>query len=460
MYCSKCGNEIKDGARFCKVCGQEVSDMGTVLPSGFSGKPDGRTVPMSETKSHRRALIWLAVIAVIMVFAAVIALVLVKPWESDEEPVKAVKEVENKVDKPSKKEDKADDSAIKDIVEEVKGDSAYDAFIDRAKGFKYINGLGGYFDVTSEPFSNDSTEDISDIPLGMIDCFIEDFDRDGADELLMAEMIRDEHILFTMYEYYGKVVPSGEYEFEYPVITCGDNSTHVFSYDHDGKECIGIFNDVGYGMGVEYYGTLQFTCLKYDGSRFSEKHYYGYVGSDGEVDTEYFNTIKGCGINLDWEQIEGQGAIGNIISVTGGKRMFDIDLHVNNKFGEGYCTVWYGGSAEFFGYSGYDFAMADKKDIEEWESRKKQHEASYYVIPDSSLRLLTEEDLAGLSKDDLRIARNEIVARHERKFKDKDLQAYFDSKPWYNGMTDPEYFDESCLSDIERKNMDFIKKHE
>lgn len=84
-----------------------------------------------------------------------------------------------------------------------------------------------------------------------------------------------------------------------------------------------------------------------------------------------------------------------------------------------------------------------------------------YIISDSSSRYLTEDDIKGMTNDDLRKARNEIVARHGCRFQDKELQAYFDTMPWYNGTIEPDDFDmNSILSDIEKENMDFIKKHE
>ena len=84
-----------------------------------------------------------------------------------------------------------------------------------------------------------------------------------------------------------------------------------------------------------------------------------------------------------------------------------------------------------------------------------------YIIPDSSSRYLTAADLEGISNDELKKARNEIVARHGRRFKDTALQAYFDSKSWYDGTINSDDFDKTVkLSDIEKKNMEFIKKYE
>lgn len=84
-----------------------------------------------------------------------------------------------------------------------------------------------------------------------------------------------------------------------------------------------------------------------------------------------------------------------------------------------------------------------------------------YILPDSSSRQLTESDLLGLTSEQLRIARNEIYARHGRKFQDEELQAYFDSQPWYNGTIEPAQFDDmSLLSQLERSNLEVIKKRE
>ena len=59
------------------------------------------------------------------------------------------------------------------------------------------------------------------------------------------------------------------------------------------------------------------------------------------------------------------------------------------------------------------------------------------------------------------IARNEIYARHHRKFDSADLQIYFDKKSWYSGTIEPSDFDEKNeLSQIEKKNIDLIKKYE
>lgn len=86
--------------------------------------------------------------------------------------------------------------------------------------------------------------------------------------------------------------------------------------------------------------------------------------------------------------------------------------------------------------------------------------AGDFVLPESSTRLLTDADLYGLTAEECKIARNEIYARHGRRFKDAALQAYFDSKSWYTGTIEPDDFPENMLSDIEMKNRDMIVNYE
>lgn len=94
------------------------------------------------------------------------------------------------------------------------------------------------------------------------------------------------------------------------------------------------------------------------------------------------------------------------------------------------------------------------------ESEKEASASGDYILPDSNKRLLTDDDLEGLSANELMLARNEIYARHGRKFVDEQIQTYFDSKSWYKGTVEAAAFDTSVLSDIERKNISFIGEHE
>lgn len=75
-----------------------------------------------------------------------------------------------------------------------------------------------------------------------------------------------------------------------------------------------------------------------------------------------------------------------------------------------------------------------------------------WILPESDRELYEAEELAVLSPAELRIARNEIYARHGRTFKDSNLRSYFLEKDWYQPITEGD-FDESALNETEKENL-------
>ena len=80
-----------------------------------------------------------------------------------------------------------------------------------------------------------------------------------------------------------------------------------------------------------------------------------------------------------------------------------------------------------------------------------------YIISDTNARVISESELTNLTPWHLKVARNEIYARHGREFVHKDLQCYFAKKSWYG--IDPLY-SESALSTTENKNVATILAYE
>lgn len=83
-----------------------------------------------------------------------------------------------------------------------------------------------------------------------------------------------------------------------------------------------------------------------------------------------------------------------------------------------------------------------------------------YMIKDSDSRIISKDDLEGFTAKECKIARNEIYARHGRKFQDEELQEYFNSRAWYNGTIEANNFSETMLNDIEIANKDIIVEFE
>ena len=75
------------------------------------------------------------------------------------------------------------------------------------------------------------------------------------------------------------------------------------------------------------------------------------------------------------------------------------------------------------------------------------------VLPGSSYRTITEDDISDMNDWELCVARNEIYARHGYAFQREDLQEFFSNLSWY--QIDPDY-DESDLSKLEIDNANTI----
>ena len=81
-----------------------------------------------------------------------------------------------------------------------------------------------------------------------------------------------------------------------------------------------------------------------------------------------------------------------------------------------------------------------------------------FILPHSSTSALTDVDLNGLSVHQLMIARNEIYARHGRRFFDASIQNHFDAQSWYQPQLPLGV--EPTLTSLELSNVAFIQAHE
>lgn len=82
--------------------------------------------------------------------------------------------------------------------------------------------------------------------------------------------------------------------------------------------------------------------------------------------------------------------------------------------------------------------------------------SQYYIFYDSDKRFLDDWDFDEMDSYALNLARNEIYARHGRLFNNEEIQAYFDSMPWYTGTIQPEDFDDGVFNQYEKANLEKI----
>ena len=70
---------------------------------------------------------------------------------------------------------------------------------------------------------------------------------------------------------------------------------------------------------------------------------------------------------------------------------------------------------------------------------------------------ITFAQISALELNELKLLRGIVFGRHGRVFKDLDIRAYLESRPWYKA--DPN-FQNSALNNIERTNLDIIRDAE
>jgi serine/threonine protein kinase len=74
-----------------------------------------------------------------------------------------------------------------------------------------------------------------------------------------------------------------------------------------------------------------------------------------------------------------------------------------------------------------------------------------------SERAIGDQDLVNKSALELDIMRNEVFARYGRRFKDPELQSYFDMQSWYKPIYEPDKFPEDLLTPTEHKNVKYLR---
>lgn len=87
-------------------------------------------------------------------------------------------------------------------------------------------------------------------------------------------------------------------------------------------------------------------------------------------------------------------------------------------------------------------------------------ENSDFILPESDRRFLSKDELENLTQEELKLARNEIYARHGYDFSDEYLKRYFEQFEWYQPTIAPEDFQESMLNEFEIYNRDLIVEYE
>ena len=101
-----------------------------------------------------------------------------------------------------------------------------------------------------------------------------------------------------------------------------------------------------------------------------------------------------------------------------------------------------------------------KEETEKQTEMKSTSSDDSYILPDSDKKYLTDADVAGLTLREINYAKNELYARHGRKFDSKELRQYFKSKSWYKAEISADDFSTDVFNKYEKANAQFLAEKE
>lgn len=209
---------------------------------------------------------------------------------------------------------------------------------------------------------------------------------------------------------------------------------------------------------AEYKGVVEMAdntdeCVRSYLAAFFKEYYYDNPSKveafiSGDMSTWMLDLLEMCGeeLNAGYKDFLD-------VNLTYSEYEYDIVLKMVND-------EWI--ISSMTGMDGMDETIhPDIFDIDVNNTEDADTDAQEYIFPDSDSRYLAEEEVKGVETDKLRIARNEIFARHGYIFNDEELSQYFNNMSWYQGTVSSEEFNmDAVLNDFEKKNIELIEEIE
>ena len=147
--------------------------------------------------------------------------------------------------------------------------------------------------------------------------------------------------------------------------------------------------------------------------------------------------------------------------------MFNYDYELSF---DGSSAIWYALSIDAPQHSQPQYNdYSDYSDYTDYSNNNSYSEPQYSQHSYSgnngymsvlSQRKLTYNDVSGKSAYELSVMRNSIYAKYGYRFKRQDLLDYFNQFDWYYPTTSDAQAAYNQMSEIERYNVNFIKKYE
>ena len=276
---------------------------------------------------------------------------------------------------------------------------------------------------------------------GNLDFVIRDFDGDGNEELLTYDMEKadgDWAITASIYEQKDGQVQKADSKtlLAKAFSFCDSGDVRFFLKDDkyicmdSGLSCFVIADGMQYAV----------KAYSYNGEKLVEMANEELQGSDfyevGHSMTEYVDQLNTMGFSKSAAAVYDRDVLRVCAADSGITFLSKLLLHHSYLEDD---KTW-----------AYDpYAYMEFIEGEEAEDA--------YVLPESTEKELSADELRDLGEDRLRIARNEIYARYGRSFQDEVLAQYFQKKAWY---CQSENIDDTVLSETELANRDLIQQAE
>ncbi len=463
MFCEKCGNELKENAKFCSKCGTKIMPKSAVeIPT------EGNANDQKDTRFNVKGVLMVIVITLILVIGPTLGVLYYVRGSESSSNTKTVNEEETEEEQPASDIESAEaekpgaDQLIwkekyLDYLRSISDADTYEydliylddddipeLYIDTQvmaggtwlitcyngkiqdvdtgeyDGLSYIerSGLihistghgGGYEDrivkLKKGEFSILKSGYYSQMPDG----------NDGVDEQYCwdGEEVTSEEYFTGIEKAYDKTkeqVTTGQYTYHelYALLTGEESTTNK---EMSAEEMYQAASDmIGDRVGLVY-GSYFWSFCKYEGN--PADCFWGY----GDMSIPYTSITEVSGDTV----------------MTGGARIKVVNPWILEVFEQDSAEIVYVYSGEI---SAIDEYMRET--------------GTPYIISDSDCVKI--DDNMAFDSDVARLARNEIYARHGRKFKDPELQAFFNNREWYHGTIEPEDFSEDLLNEVEKYNV-------
>lgn len=502
MICPNCGKSNESNSMFCESCGCRLPEI-------------------KEKKRPNKIVILISAIVIVMALTALTIVIIRKVGDSPEKDI-IVEENGNHEKKVSSRDDShlgnelfaaaspAASSAAPPVpaCSEIPAEAVSSApaftnkkqkvlldFADKAcydsnyYAGSSVDGMLGYIpnndiDRTQYYLLNENPHEAMyyNQYVGILTYAAGDYDNDQEDELLIVRIKPAEYGLHTItYEMYeienGSAVLKSYYNDDSLTLSDTDDSFTAGFFVKKFNDRIVIYYENTAFASITGDGTSWcFNAVSYSGDNF-KKVGNGYeAGSDvyydnGDFDDYIGSLAKAGAVDPAWrpfsDEADGklylQGdtdavCIGSVVK-TAVDGLYDITKNFSPEEGDEirYAVTDFVGNQNDVYISALspcgDFSSAA-------DNAAVENHNTDYILPNSDSQYLSDYDLVQLTPEELRLARNEIYARHGRIFKDEALQQYFSSKDWYVPQVAADDFTDDMLNDYEKANKDLIAKYE